>query len=529
MIKYLTTDSIIQSLKYLNKDEMSNASILFTFLVMKRLGVNKTTFISQDILKDGFESVFNLGSIYAPNETSPKKNNFIYPFNNQYLKDSPSEPIIKWSSGRLKNNVLGGATTWRAIVNEDTKTKKFKFSFQYIDEIKKLCIKEKKINILALAIWSARFDEFNDEMYGDTFIKSFKELYKISPEEYEKIFFIDADGLQLNFSDKIPDYETIRKFIDKDTSMDEEWYKVEKLEKEQQVMSTESAGLQIKKNNIKNINKDKIISLFDISYQIILSGPPGTSKSFLAKEIGASFDEVFHVQFHPQTSYNDFIGGYKVDGTNVEYMKGVLLKIIASIHPDKKYLLIIDEINRTNLSQVFGELIQCLDRDYSVSITTQKNKSVEFSLPKNLFIIGTQNSSDRTLGSMDFALKRRFLKVDIYPDSDLLLNLCSTENNMNSILSNLLNKINTNLFQVTKNIDFQIGHALFLDMRDTDSDGKYIWDYSKLEKIFNYKILPMVTDFCYNDFSLVTEVLNGLAYRNVDEEFISTVEEYINL
>lgn len=529
MAKYLTTDCIIQSLKYLNKDEMSNASIFFIFLVMKRLGVNKTTFTSQDILKDGIESVFNLGSIYSPNETSPKKNNFIYPFANQYLQGSPSEPIIKWSAGRLKNNVLGGATTWRAIVNEDTKTKKIKFSFQYIDEIKKLCIKEKKINILALAIWSARFDEFNAEMYGDTFIKSFKELYKISSEEYKNIFFIDADGLELNFINKIPDYEKIRKFIDKDSSMDEEWYTVENIEKEHQVMSTESAGLQMERNNIKKINKDKIISLFDISYQIILSGPPGTSKSFLAKEIGTSFDEVFHIQFHPQTSYNDFIGGYKVDGTNVQYMEGVLLKIIANIEPDKSYLLIIDEINRTNLSQVFGEVIQCLDRDYSVSITTEKNKSVDFSLPKNLSIIGTQNSSDRTLGSMDFALKRRFLKVDIYPDSDLLLNLCSTENNMNSILSNLLNKINTNLFQVTKNIDFQIGHALFLDIKEKDSDGKYIWDYSKLEKIFNYKILPIVTDFCYNDLSLVTEVLNSLANGNNDEEFISNIEEYINL
>jgi 5-methylcytosine-specific restriction protein B len=531
MVKYLSTDSIIQSLQYLNKDEMSNASIFFIYLIMKRLGITKTSFVNQDILKEGLPFIFNLGSTYSPEENAPKKNNFIYPFANQYLKGSPGESIEKWASGRLKNNVLGGATTWRPLVNEDTATKKLKFSFQYVEEIKKLCIKEKKVNIVALAIWSARFDEFNKEMHEDLFVKAFKQLYKISDDEYENLFFVDKEGLSLHFQEEKPDYAEIRKFIDNDSVMGDEWYEVENLDKEKQIMSSDTAGIKMSQHKVKNLTEEKLLELFDISHQIILSGPPATSKSFIAKSIGSNFKKVFHMQFHPQTSYNEFIGGYKVNGSDVEYKEGVLLKIINEINddgnPSHRFLLIIDEINRTNLSQVFGEVIQCLDRDYSVRLTTKNNESVEFSLPKNLFIIGTQNSSDRTLGSMDFALKRRFLKVNLYPDSDLLLSLCSSQNNMNSILSNLLHKINENLLQTTKNIDFQIGHALFLDTEEVDGEGKFIWTYSKLEKIFNYKILPIVIDFCYNDFSLVHEVLGELSQLLEGEEFQLAIEAYV--
>ena len=533
MALYLSTESIMQALKYLNKDEMANASIFFTVLVMKRLGVSGTKYISEDILKDGLPFVFNLGSIYSPDERASDERNFIYPFAGQFLKKSPGESIEKWASGRLKNNVLGGATTWRPLIEESAKTKEFKFSFNYVEVLSKLCIKEKKVNMLALAIWSARFNEFDEVMHEDKFMRSFKDLYRINEDEYNSLFFVDKEDLTLEFSEEKPDYEAIRKYVAQDSEMPEEWYKVENIEEGKQVMKSETVGMTIVQANTQNLNENEINDLFEISQQMILSGPPGTSKSFMAKKVGDKFHKVYNYQFHPKTSYNEFIGGYKVNGSDVAYEKGVLLKIIDDIKdenlPEKKYLLIIDEINRTNLSQVFGEVIQCLDRDYSVKLTVENNRSIEFSLPKNLFIIGTQNSSDRTLGNMDFALKRRFLKVDMYADPDVLLSACSDENNMNSVIANLLHKINTNLFTVTKNIDFQIGHAVFLDTGNinTDSADKPIWTYSSLEKIFNYKVLPIVIDFCYSDYSLAMDVLGDLSLRLHGEGFKNYLHEYI--
>ena len=535
MALYLSTNSIMWALKYLNKDEIANASILFTVLVMKKIGVDKTKYLSNDILNKGYEFIFNLGSIYSPNEQAPNINNFIYPFAGQYLKNSPSESIEKWASGRLKNNVLGGATTWRSLIEENTENKEFKFSFNYVDELEKLCIKEKKINILALAIWSARFNEFREAIHEDKLIQSFRDFYLINDDEYNKLFFIDKENLSLVFDEQQPDYEEIRKFVDQDSKMDDQWYKVETIEEGKQVMANERVEIMITRENTQNLDRDEIYDLFNLSHQIILSGPPGTSKSFMARKVGEIFHKVYKYQFHPTTSYNEFIGGYKVNGSEVEYEKGILLKIIDEIIeenlPSNRYLLIIDEINRTNLSQVFGEVIQCLDRDYTVNLTMEKNRSVEFSLPRNLYIIGTQNSSDRTLGNMDFALKRRFLKVDMHANPTLLLVTCSDENNMNSVLTNFLNKINTKLLGATKNIDFQIGHAVFLDAVNIthDASSKPIWTYDRLEKIFNYKILPIVSDFCYSDYSTLTEVLGDLAQRLQGKSFETYLNEYIKI
>lgn len=533
MALYLSTESIMQALKYLNKDEMANASIFFTVLVMKRLGVSATKYMPQDVLDDGRNFVFNLGSMYAAYEQASDKHNFIYPFAGQFLKKSPGESLEKWATGRLRNNVLGGATTWRGVVEENTEMKEIKFSFDYVSKLTKLCIKEKKVNILALAIWSARFNEFDEAMHEDKLIRSFKDLYKINDDEYNSLFFVDKEDLLLEFSEELPDYGAIRKYVDHDSTMGDEWSTVDNIEEGNQVMESEVVGMNIVQTNTQNLNEDEIYDLFELGHQMILSGPPGTSKSFVAKKVGEKFHKVYDYQFHPKTSYNEFIGGYKVNGSEVAYEKGVLLKIIDEIIaedlPEKKYLLIIDEINRTNLSQVFGEVIQCLDRNYTVSLTIENNRSIDFSLPKNLLIIGTQNSSDRTLGNMDFALKRRFLKVDMYADPDVILSTCSNENNMNSVIANLLHKINTKLFSVTKNIDFQIGHAVFLDTVniDLDGSGRPIWTYSSLEKIFNYKVLPIVIDFCYSDYSLVIDVLGELSQRLHGQDFENCLNEYI--
>jgi hypothetical protein len=196
---------------------------------------------------------------------------------------------------------------------------------------------------------------------------------------------------------------------------------------------------------------DSITKLLRYKRQIILQGPPGTGKTYLAKDVAemlltgnVSSDkrtqgdilrtcpEYKIVQFHPSYTYEDFVRGIEVktDGANAaQYVPvdRVLAKFakVAARTPDKAHILIIDEINRANLSAVLGELIyaleyrgQAVDSMYGVrerdpsGIETENHQLV---LPRNLYIIGTMNTADRSAGHLDYAIRRRFAFVEVRP------------------------------------------------------------------------------------------------------------------
>jgi 5-methylcytosine-specific restriction enzyme B len=287
-------------------------------------------------------------------------------------------------------------------------------------------------------------------------------------------------------------------------------------------------------NSINHVSEKMLLKLLKNYYQVILSGPPGTSKSYLCSQIAKKFDSVRKIQFHPQYSYQQFVGGYVVEKDEVLYKRGVLLNFLEEIktleqnNPGKQlqHLLIIDEINRANLSQVFGEVIQCLDRDHHTQIIVD-GELEEIKLPKNLYIIGTMNSTDRTLGSVDYALRRRFLNIYCPPNTELLLELCPAQNGIS--VYDLLKKINENLVQSHKNRELVIGHALFLNenVKNPD-DNKYYWDEESLEMLFNYKILPIIEEYCYGNSTQIKSVLGErLPLRLQGEEFIKAIKDFI--
>ena len=158
--------------------------------------------------------------------------------------------------------------------------------------------------------------------------------------------------------------------------------------------------------------------------QIILQGPPGTGKTYvaqkLAERLAGSRDRVTIVQFHPSYAYEDFVQGFrptlKGDQAGFELSNGPLREAAeqAKDEPAQKHFLIIDEINRGNLAKVFGELYFLLDyRDEKIKL--QYDKTTEFELPANLYIIGTMNTSDRSIALVDLALRRRFYFVSFDP------------------------------------------------------------------------------------------------------------------
>lgn len=169
---------------------------------------------------------------------------------------------------------------------------------------------------------------------------------------------------------------------------------------------------------------DNLRALLLDKQNIILQGSPGVGKTFSAKRLAYSILEekddskVQLVQFHQNYTYEDFVMGYKPNEDGGFYLRpGVFYNFCkrAQQHPDGKYFFIIDEINRGNLSKILGELMMLIEKDYRGETLVLPYNQEEFSVPKNLYIIGMMNTADRSLAMMDYALRRRFSFFDMKP------------------------------------------------------------------------------------------------------------------
>ena len=235
--------------------------------------------------------------------------------------------------------------------------------------------------------------------------------------------------------------------------------------------------------------------------QTILYGPPGTGKTFIGKAIAeyiAGVENLEIVQFHPSYAYEDFFEGYRPQessGGEISLAKvsGPLKKISnrAKNNPDQKYVLLIDEINRGNLAKVFGELYFLLEyREQEISLMYSKDE--KFSLPKNLLIIGTMNTVDRSIALVDGAIRRRFRFVHLDPKSEPCSQILSkwlSSKNLPQSAAKLLDNLN----EALEPYEFSIGPAYFMK---NDSQSK-----EELRLIWKYSIEPLLEEFFYGEWS----------------------------
>jgi 5-methylcytosine-specific restriction protein B len=244
----------------------------------------------------------------------------------------------------------------------------------------------------------------------------------------------------------------------------------------------------------------KLESLLARRKQIILYGPPGTGKTFLAQEFARHLTEdqaVKLIQFHPSYAYEDFIEGFRPtkgeDGTiSFELAAGPFRTLAeeAQDDPSTPYILIIDEINRANLAKVFGELYFLLEyRDRRINL--QYTPKEGFSLPGNLFIIGTMNTSDRSISLPDAAMRRRFAFLELHPSEEPtrgLLRRWLAKHGKESDLPELVEELNRRIEEdLPEGRDHAIGPSYFMHEHIYEEDDG-------LEQVWDTDILPLLRE-----------------------------------
>ncbi|OON85764.1 restriction endonuclease [Oribacterium sp. C9] len=240
---------------------------------------------------------------------------------------------------------------------------------------------------------------------------------------------------------------------------------------------------------------------------IILQGAPGVGKTFAAKRLAYSVmgvkdeNRIEFIQFHQNYSYEDFIMGYKPVGEGFELQYGIFYKFCmkAANNPEVPYFFIIDEINRGNMSKIFGELLMLIEKDYRGTKATMAYNGLPFAVPKNLYIIGMMNTADRSLAMIDYALRRRFSFFPMEPgfESDGFRKYLSEINDDTLYaLIDVVSALNKAIKEdPSLGSGFSIGHSYFCGKKPGNEEDLAGW----MTSIVDYDIIPMLEEYWFDE------------------------------
>lgn len=251
-------------------------------------------------------------------------------------------------------------------------------------------------------------------------------------------------------------------------------------------------------------------------------------------DLEAEVQALTRLTFHPSYSYEDFVEGFRpiADGAGTLRLKlddGIWKRICreAQAEPQRKYLVLIDEINRANLAKVFGEMITLLERDKrGLTITLSQSKD-SFCVPSNVYLLGTMNTADRSIKQLDVALRRRFAFIELMPQPELFTDKKVNELSLGAFLRGLNDRIAEH-----EGREKQIGHSYLLE------DDKPIVDPRKFAQHFRQDILPLLQEYCYEDYSTLAKYLGpklvvnkrevNHALLNAPDGLVSALAEQFN-
>jgi 5-methylcytosine-specific restriction protein B len=370
------------------------------------------------------------------------------------------------------------------------------------------------------------FQNFLDAKAGDIVIgyetspvKQIVALAEVFQEnDGEKLYFKKVEGLStpIDYSTlkEYPELEKMEYFINPQGSL----FKLTKSEYEiimdiirdaNPVTMKETFEIYTKEDFLDEVyitgeSYDSLVSLLKHKKNIILQGAPGVGKTFAAKRLAYAMmgekdeDRIEVVQFHQSYSYEDFVMGYKPKGNEYELKRGVFYRFCQKVANDpdnKEYFFIIDEINRGNLSKIFGELLMLIEKDYRGTKATLAYSEIPFAVPENLYIIGMMNTADRSLAMIDYALRRRFSFYEMEPgfNSDgFKADQKSLDNETFNVLIDHIKELNRDITTDSSlGKGFCIGHSYFCNQEECTDE----W----MMEIVEYDIIPMLSEYWFDE------------------------------
>lgn len=369
------------------------------------------------------------------------------------------------------------------------------------------------------------FQNFLDAKAGDMIIgyesnpvKQIVAIGRVSAEQDgEKLFFEKVEGLTspIDYATLrgCPELERMEYFQNPQGSLfkltrGEYDFILDMIREENPVTSEASIDAYTKSDFLDEVymtekRYESLVAVLRNKKNIILQGAPGVGKTFAARRLAWSMmgekddGRIEFVQFHQNYSYEDFMMGYKPVEDGFELKYGIFYRFCqkAANQLDKEFFFIIDEINRGNMSKIFGELLMLIEKDYRGTKATLAYNGLSFSVPKNLYIIGMMNTADRSLAMIDYALRRRFSFFEVEPgfDSEGFIQYQNSLNN--ETLNELVSKVKdlNREISLDKSLGkgFCIGHSYFC--------GRDVCTEEWLHSIVDYDILPMLSEYWFDD------------------------------
>ena len=279
----------------------------------------------------------------------------------------------------------------------------------------------------------------------------------------------------------------------------------------------------------------RIQSILERKGQVILYGPPGTGKTFWARRAGldlaalSAFGQSFEqldksgksevegtsdqrglfrmCTFHPAYGYEDFIEGYRPakgskGALHFDLTNGIFKQLCsdATTEPARHFYLLVDEINRGDIPRIFGELLTLLEPDKRDQVVHLPVSGDRFSVPRNVRIIGTMNTADRSIALLDTALRRRFGFVELMPDSSVLGDTVVADSiPLGKWLDALNDRIRQHVGSDARNL--QIGHSYLMQ------SGRTVTTFDEFVRVLGEDILPLLEEYCYEDYAMLSKIL----------------------